>query len=119
VNDALEIQAPGANLLTVSGNNISGVLSTSTVPGVADVIVNDITITQGFSPSGGAIQINDETLYLRRCVVSNSTSTSGGGIAVLGKGDLTLDLSQVTGNLATNSSGGGVAILQDGSFLFV
>ena len=81
----------------------------------ADVIINDGTITGGFSCNGaGGIHINDGANVVLNNVniVGNSTDDDdGAGIAVYGGATLTMNGGTITGNKAIGSSvGGGIYV---------
>src|SRR5262245_35418054 len=54
INDALTIKGPGANLLTVSGNNSSRIFNTSGAAAGANININGLTLTGGNEPAAGA-----------------------------------------------------------------
>ena len=83
----------------------------------ADIIINEGTITGGFSCNGaGGIHINDgANVVLNNVnVVGNSTDDDdGAGIAVYGGANLTMNGGTVVGNKAYGSSvGGGIYVLR-------
>ena len=77
-NGTLTINGPGADQLTVSGNNTSRVFL---IGGAATVEINDVTISDGDSgsSSGGGIRAFG-SLTLNNSTVSNNSATIGGGI---------------------------------------
>ncbi len=98
----ITIKGPGANLLSISGNNASRVFVMSS--GSANV--QDVTITGGSSAAdGGGLYITGGTLALTRCTVSGSSAADGGGLYIKG-GTLALTSCTVSGNSATTSGGG-------------
>ncbi len=104
----LTITGPGANELTVSGNQSSPVFRVS--PGATDSI-SGLTISNGNNSSiagiGGGI-INSGTLTLSECTLSdNSANQLGGGI--FNTGTLTVTGSTFASNTAPQ--GGGIANL--------
>ncbi len=106
INKDLIILGPGANVLTVSGNNASRVLS---VASGASVIVGGMKISGGNDPTGegGGIR-NNGILGLNAVTVSSNTSAhSGGGVYNHGGGTLAINDSTITANLA-NIAGGGL-----------
>src|SRR5205085_3449558 len=97
----LTIQGPGANVITVNGNNTTRVFS---IPPGLDVNINDLTVTGGRGDFGGGIFHLNSALSLRRVVLAGSTATSGSGGGVYNNaGTLTITDSTIAGN-----SGGGV-----------
>ncbi len=132
INKNLSINGPGANLLTVSGNNASRVFN---INAGFTVAISGLTVTGGRAPnneSGGGIS-NGGTLSLSNCVVSGNTapgievagggiystrtltisdctisgnaSSGGGGILVFG-GSINITRSTISGNAATFNGGG-------------
>lgn len=133
-NADLTITGPGANLLTVSGNNVSRVFQIQS--GIGQVTISGMTITggNGLGGNGGAIQNNGiltitnlvvntntatgfgggiysasgTTLNVVNCTISNNTGTLGGGIMVNG-GTSTITGSTISNNIATSQNGAGHA----------
>jgi hypothetical protein len=111
-----EIQGPGPNLLTISGNNAVGVFEVA--PGAA-ALLTGVTIKDGLwnaatdasgSSGGGGID-NFGTLTVTNCMIENNSATSGngdngGGIDNEATGIMTVDGSTVEGNSA--GFGGGI-----------
>jgi predicted outer membrane repeat protein len=105
----LTISGPGANLLTISGNNASSVFQinwgwTMTISGV--------TIKEGSSSRGGGIY-NLGNLDLTNSTVSGNSAQYGGGIYVTGTGTVNLTNSTVSGNSAQD--GGGIYVTGTGT----
>lgn len=110
-NGSLTITGPGANQLTVSGNNASRVF----LIGGGTATIGGITVSDGnggsfdTSGNGGGI-LNYGALTITNATVRNNTAvTLGGGISNWGFGcSLTLTNSTVSNNTATTNSGGGI-----------
>ena len=108
-NGSLTINGPGANLLTVDGNNASRVISISD-----DAIVNidSMRLTRGNGAgalnngSGGALSNNGGTTTLTNMIITGSTATNGGGLRNVTGGILTIISSEITNNTTTGSGGG-------------
>src|SRR6185369_6246832 len=89
INKNLTIQGPGANLLSISGNNASRVFNI----GAYTVGISGLTISNGLvstpSTTGGGI-LNNGTLTIANSTISgntaNGTSSQGGGIGSLSGG---------------------------------
>ena len=102
----VQILGPGANNLTVSGNDANRVFdvafgSTATIAGV--------TIADGSSADGGGI-LNDGTLTVTNATLSGNSSTGyGGGISNAGT------LAVTNSTLSGNSAFGGGGIFNDGT----
>jgi hypothetical protein len=109
VTDSVTIQGPGANKVSVSGNDASRVFETAA--GI-NVTINDLTITHGKAlDQGGGILNDGANLTLTRDVLSQNVvvesatdSGSGGGLRSLG-GTLTITDCQIIGNQALGAAG--------------
>ena len=113
-NTVLTINGPGANLLTISGNNTSRVFL---INAGAVVVIGGVTISDGLPAGtlGGGIFNNggNTSLTLNDSVVTNNGSTTtaatGAGIYFTGSNtSLTLNNSAVTNNKAISGSGIGI-----------
>lgn len=112
VTGALEIAGPGADLLTVDGNQQSRIFAVGhsvrfppfPPPGVLSL--SGVTLTGGNSAdgSGGAIQSIDDLNLLNVVITGNSANTVGGGISV--RGAVTISNSQISNNTSRHSGGG-------------
>jgi hypothetical protein len=120
------ITGPGANLLSISGNNVSRVVDSS-----GTAFLSGLTITAGSADNGGGLRERggeatltnctvsgnaataqggglydlDGALSLVGCTVSNNTARTGAGLAGIG-GMLSLVNATVSGNKATGQAGG-------------
>jgi len=114
---AMVIRGPGADLLSISGNQKTSVFRILT--GVGDaVLLSGLAIKNGFVSDtglftgGGGIYVYRSTLWLNQCVVSGNSAAGasiGGGIYDLGI--LSLFGTAVIGNTAI-AGGGGIALTQ-------
>ncbi len=97
------ISGPGANLLTVSGNNSVGVFATSV--GSVTATLTGLTISYGSYIAGGGIDINTGgTLTVSDCTISNNSATYGGGID--NYSTLIVSNSTISNNSASSYGGG-------------
>jgi CSLREA domain-containing protein len=107
IDKNLTITGPGANLVTISGNNQSRVFRVS--PGLT-VSLSGMTITGGNAGGlpGGGILNRDGSLTVSGCHITGNIADDGGGI--LSDGPLTVLNSTVSNNLATinGNAGGGI-----------
>jgi predicted outer membrane repeat protein len=99
----LTITGPGADIITVSGNNTSGVFE---VHASATVAIAGLTVTAGMNSDGGGVD-NRGTLTLTNDAVTGNVGGWGGGIR--NDGTLTITDSVISGNTAFAQSGGGIA----------
>ncbi|BFM39751.1 choice-of-anchor Q domain-containing protein [Synechocystis sp. LKSZ1] len=106
ITDSVTIQGPGANLLTISGNNASRIFSFgNTGPQTYNIL--GLTLTGGTVDRGGAIAMSDDNdiLNIDRVAITGNTATAyGSGIAIAGGSTLNLTDSGIYYN---NASGGG------------
>jgi len=108
----MTIAGPGANMLTVSGNNSATVGTIFTINTGVTASISGLTIANGNSNSsdqGGGGILNDGMLTVSNCTISGnsgigSVNNEGGGIT--NYGTLTVSSSTVSGNSA--ASGGGI-----------
>jgi parallel beta-helix repeat protein len=109
------IQGPGANLLSVSGNDTSLVFD---VVNGGSAALSGLTITGGNADYGGGVRNDGSTLTLTDCTLSGDSATlQGGGLANRFGGTTTLYGCTVSGNSA--ASGGGVSNLSAGTLSLV
>jgi hypothetical protein len=106
------ITGPGASLLTVSGNNASGVFSVGTGDFAS---LSGLTVTGGSAVTGGGVNNLGNTTLTNCTFTGNTASTNGGG--VFSSGTVTLTGCTFTSNTATTNGGGafssGTATLTD------
>lgn len=99
----ITITGPGANLLTIDGNNASQIFSVDS--GVSATMVG-MTLTRGYAKllfqpfsTGGAIVSSGDLTVRQMSINGNRAETSGGGIASLGSGSsVTVNESTINGN---------------------
>jgi hypothetical protein len=107
ITDSLTINGPGANKLTVSGNNASRVFS---VAAGATVSLVGMTIAEGARVSAGAGILNGGSLTLRSCTVTGNQlifdAQGGGGIS--SSGVLQIFDSTIANNGGGNACGAGI-----------
>jgi parallel beta-helix repeat protein len=106
------IDGPGANLLSINGNQIDRVFK---IDRMVTASLSGLTITGASSISFGGGVYNAGTATLTGCVISGNTSGYGGGL--FNQGTITLDHCTITGNSASVEGGGlwfqGAATLTD------
>src|SRR5262249_17295402 len=105
VNKSLAILGPGANHLTISGDDASRVFDIT--GGGLTVTIADLRIAHGRASRGGGIDNAGSTLNLLRCTLSNNEAvgdpggdSKGGAIFNEVGGTLRVIDSRLTGNLA-------------------
>ncbi|HYN20154.1 MAG TPA: choice-of-anchor Q domain-containing protein [Thermoanaerobaculia bacterium] len=109
--DSVDIQGPGAAVLTVSGNDSSRVFYLYRSDALLDVTISGLTIADGSHYLGGGIYDAGENLLLEEVTLTGNTAVFGGGLAAASTGDpfnLTVRDSGLTGNEAIY--GGGFAL---------
>lgn len=101
--------------IRINGNHASRIFEISSA---ATVSLASLTLTNGFSPSGGAI-LNGGNLSMNRCTITGCAVSSGGagGGIYNNQGILGLTNCTVAGNSAIigNAAGGGIFNLSGGS----
>lgn len=116
ITDSLVVHGPGFRFLTVSGNDLFRIFRVErpAVDAPIDVTLAGLTLTQGNSlpelpdTPGGAVLGLGENLWILDCVVSDSRSSAGGGIAFYsfsGAALLTIESSTIAGNSAAGGGG--------------
>ncbi len=108
VTDSVDIQGPGAAVISVSGNNASRVFYLYNNAALIDVTISGLTITQGAANIGAGIVDFDENLTLNHVAITGNTATGeGGGLWMDGfTFAATIRDSTISGNTA--AKGGGV-----------
>ncbi len=101
-NVGVTIDGPGGGIVTVSGNQASGVF---VVPSGATVALSDITITGGSATNGGGVD-NSGTLSVTSVTFTGNSAVNGAGIDNEAAATLTVFRSTFSGNTATNDGGG-------------
>jgi trimeric autotransporter adhesin len=107
IGKSVAINGPGANLLTISGNDAVEVFNA--VAGTA-VTISGLTIAHGFYPAGGGIQANGSALTVNNCTFSDNASNNtlainvGGAIITGGSTILTVNSSTFVNNSATGTN---------------
>ncbi len=108
-NGTLAINGPGADKLTVSGNNTSRVFTNNTG---SVALINNLRVTGGTGTStvstgrGGGVYNSGGTLTLNGLVITGNATANGGGVNNAGTATLTINNTAIFGNSATGSGGG-------------
>ncbi|WP_263357026.1 beta strand repeat-containing protein [Acidicapsa ligni] len=130
VSQGMTIQGPGANVVTVSGAGVVGILIVS---GPGSVILSGLAIANGSAGSGGGID-NEGTLTISNCIFTGNNASGqykpngspifADGGAIYNGGTLTVNSSAFTGNGAFGNSdaedtlsGSGGAIFNNGTVI--
>src|SRR6266567_4302486 len=110
INKNLTINGPGANLLTLSGNNSVRVFNIGSAGQNISVTISGLTIAKGNASDvgGGIVNQSVGILTITGCAISNNTAGSGGGIYKSNGGTVTITNSTISGNTASNGGGGGI-----------
>jgi len=102
ISNHVTINGPGADLLAISGNNVSRVFR---IGDDVSATISGLSIINGNADFGAGIRIEIATLYIANCVISgNSATSSGGGIYNLGS--VAISGTTISGNTAITSGGG-------------
>jgi len=94
VSANLTITGPGANLLTIDGNNASRLFRIND----GTVKISSLTLQNGTADNGGAI-LNRGSLTLNHCLLRANTATTFGG-AIYNQGTLLVTQSEFAANTA-------------------
>ncbi len=104
ITNDMTITGPGADVLTVSGNNASRVLN---VGGGGTVNISGMTIRRGAADAGAGIYNGATTLNLDAVTLTENVATGfGGALASPGGGAITITNSAIILNTAGNEGGG-------------
>jgi hypothetical protein len=108
IDRSLTVTGPTNESVTISGNNVSRVL---TVNSGTTAALSNLTITQGngSGSGGGAIQ-NGGSLTITGCTLAGNNTANDGG-AIRNDGSLLIRNSTLSGNQATSAASDGGAIL--------
>jgi hypothetical protein len=115
INSNLTIVGPGANSLTVSGDNASQIFA---IQDAADI--SGMTIANGSAIDGGAIA-NSGSLAISFCTLANNNSGGDGGGGIYNAAALTVNACLFLDNSAGGGSGGGIdsygaALIENSTF---
>jgi uncharacterized protein (TIGR03437 family) len=110
INKSLTITGPGADLLTLTGNNTQRIFRVAA--NVPNATINDITIANGRATDVGGGIVSDGNLTLNRCkVVNNFAANSGGGVYVGGATAAFTDCTFSGNTTGSGTAGAGGAIV--------
>jgi parallel beta-helix repeat protein len=120
ITDSVDVQGPGAAVITVSGNNSSRVFYMYNGGVELDVRVAGLTITEGAASIGAGVVNFDENLILDGVTITlNNSSFDGAGLWADGFDmDLSIINSTISGNIA-GGDGGGIYIEDTGGPLLI
>src|SRR5207302_7103794 len=107
ISRSMTLQGPGANRLTISGNQATRVFK---IRSGVTVNISGLTIAQGSvtNANGGGIS-NDGTLTLTGCALDHNTvQGSGQGGGLYNNGTATINGSTFSNNSALSGAGGGI-----------
>jgi CSLREA domain-containing protein len=105
ISQDLTIDGPGADKLTVHGNNVSRVIS---IGSGVDASISGLTFAGGNAAGPGGGISNAGSLVLNKVAVHGNTATTGAGIMHSGD-ELIINGSTISGNNAIGTgSGGGI-----------
>lgn len=106
INKSLTINGPGAENLTISGNDESRIFS---VNGGTNVVeINSLTLANGNSVQEGGAIVNNSILRVNFSTIKDSFSAVSGG-AIAAFGELSVTNSIISGN-TSDGIGGGIYI---------
>ncbi len=114
VTDSLTVTGPGADRLTVSGNNASRVFDAALKTGHIALTISGLRMTGGRavgnSPAiqnyGGAVLAWHADLTLRDCVLEGNSAPASGGAVSVSAANLAIESCKIIGNTAGEGGGG-------------
>jgi len=121
INKNLTITGPGANLLTITGNDARRIFSLAGA-GTLNVTITGLTLTNGrvTSNGGGAIDVGNESLTLDGMIIRDCTAaagSNGGGIRVAQSINASLTvLNSTIMNNRSEGLGGGIRVANQANF---
>ena len=117
VKDSVDIAGPGADQLTIDGNNASSIFWFGDDSGASTFVVSGLTLTGGNGETdaglpnsfGGAVLFfdqfgGDDTLNISDSAIVDNTAVRGGGLHAL-LGTLNITDTTISGNSSTRVSG--------------
>ena len=116
ITDSVDVQGPGAAVITVSGNNASRVFYLYNSDSTLDVRIAGLTVTKGNASIGAGIVDFDENLTLDNVTITQNAATGdGGGLWADGFSmALTVNNTTISGNTA-GGEGGGIYVEDTGA----
>ncbi|MCZ2342716.1 MAG: cadherin-like domain-containing protein [Bacteroidales bacterium] len=111
VTDSVSIVGPGADAVTISGNNTNRIFNINNISLPIDVTISDLKLADGNATDingGGAIFALNANLQLNTLIFSNNKSVNiGGAIGASSDTSITVENSIFTGN-QSGSDGGAI-----------
>lgn len=116
IDKNLTVAGPGANALTISGNNAARVFNIGSVNMGINVTISGLRIANGqvtsvgVAEGGGILNNTTGTLTIINSTISGNTASGGGGSGggiFTGFGSLMIDSSTISGNTAASGGGSG------------
>jgi hypothetical protein len=121
ISTNLDIEGPGPNVLTITGNNgfavfqidsniVSAISGLTMSGGNVRAVENDGTLTMTNCAVVGNFSgvTNYAALTMTNCTLANNSATSGNGGAIDNYGAVTMTNCTLSGNSAANGNGGGI-----------
>lgn len=126
ITDTLLVRGPGADLLTIDGQDLHKILNFDPPAHGGWLGVEELTLTRGLAAYGGAAELasGQSALFRRTIFLANRASASGGALAINSSGasGATVEVIECWFNLNQSlgiGGGGAILILDDGVDLFV
>jgi hypothetical protein len=110
VDEPLEIVGPGADRLTVSGQDTHQILNLNIGPGPGSLLVTitGLSLDSGEGTRGGALAVSETDLTLRGSAITGAATTSRGGGIYTYQSDALIQRSTIAGN-HSDSFGGAIS----------
>ncbi len=104
ITNNLEINGPGATVLSISGNNASRIFD---LQGFNEIAIRQLTLRDGnASGDGGAIRADNPLLTIEDSIITGNTASDDGGGLYQDEGDLYIFRTEVSNNVASDMGGG-------------
>lgn len=107
------VEGPAASMFTLSGNFLFPILKISDPNTLNDLVVtiSNIKVQNGFG-SGGGMLIEDATVVLNNCQISQNlgSQNTGAGVLINNDANVTILNSTINNNINSNGIGGGLAV---------
>jgi len=115
ISASMSIEGPGADKMSISGNDVVGVLYAGTqAASPLSVTLSGLTLTHGNRLNGGAIYTKNVSLTLHDSVITGNNALSGGGIYAFSDGSHASQATLTNVSIENNGANNGAGIYASG-----